>query len=41
VVSWSEFLAADTMVSRSIPAPPDFLSISGSGMGSTQPRKDK
>ena len=39
MVLWSEFLATDTEVSGSIPGLPDFLSSSGSGTGSTQPRE--
>jgi hypothetical protein len=37
VVSWSEFLAADTEV----PALPDSLSSSGSGTGSSQLHEHK
>ena len=39
VVWWSEFLATDTEVSVSIPGATRFLSSSGSGTGSTQPRE--
>jgi hypothetical protein len=37
VVYWSDLLAADPEVPGSIPALLDFLSSSGSRMGSTQP----
>jgi hypothetical protein len=39
VVWWSEFLATDSEVWIRFPVLPDFLRISGSGTGSTQPRK--
>jgi hypothetical protein len=41
VVQWSEFLATDLEVRFLSPALPDFLSSSGSGTGSTQPREYK
>jgi hypothetical protein len=40
VVHWPEFLTADPEVPCSIPALPYFLSSTGSGTGSTQPRED-
>jgi hypothetical protein len=40
VVYWSEFLATDPEVRVRFPVLPDFLSSSGSGTGSTQPRED-
>jgi hypothetical protein len=39
VVYWSEFLTTDPEVRVRFPALPDFLSSSGSGTGSTQPRE--
>jgi hypothetical protein len=39
VVQWSEFLATDSEVRVPFPTLPDFLRISGSGTGSTQPRE--
>jgi hypothetical protein len=36
----AEFLATNPEVSGPIPAPPDFLSSSGSGTGCNQPRDD-
>jgi hypothetical protein len=41
VVKWSEFLTANPQVPGSIPGTTRFLSSSGSGTGSTQPREDK
>jgi hypothetical protein len=38
-IQWSEFLATDPKVRVRFPTLPDFLRSSGSGMGSTQPRK--
>jgi hypothetical protein len=39
VVKWSEFLATDPEVQVRFPALPEFLIISGSGTGYTQPRE--
>jgi hypothetical protein len=39
VVKGSEFLAADPEVRVRFPALPDFVTSSGSGTGSTQPRE--
>jgi hypothetical protein len=39
VVYWSEFQATDPEVRLRFPALPHFLSSSGSGTGSTQPRE--
>jgi hypothetical protein len=39
VVQWSEFLATDPEARVRFPAIPDFLTSSGSGTGSTQPRE--
>jgi hypothetical protein len=39
VVQWSELLATDHEVWVRFPALSDFLRISGSGTGSTQPRE--
>jgi hypothetical protein len=39
LVQWSEFLATDPGVRVRLPALPEFLRSSGSGMGSTQPRE--